>query len=379
MQVYIRARPVPSTLSSNIASNIDQADKVSYLEFFLVYNEESVQKNPLNSYGPLSYPDEPIKELSGLSFSKKPLERFESRIKAKFSISSCLGPDITKGFYTAFTEFESTRPYYTPESIWLSLKFVESQVNEKPAHRTKKDIVRDGVWCTFSDFIPRGGSPDIAGYEDHMKLLENFNAYQKVTEQWPTVAHRATFMGIPIKSEVYRLLYAHMDEIYSLARSADFNACRTIEPRVVYHGTAEESLKSIFQHGLRVTYGMFGSAIYFGSFWKACRFSYMTKEYEKRPGAILRCLAFWKDPALWSIRSDKCACAECFGKKGHADHLGLWKAKSHWVLAYPEFGGPIKNEEYACVDSSRIFIDTFGTIECKEKHHEPWDRSQCIN
>jgi len=105
----------------------------------------------------------------------------------------------------------------------------------------------------------------------------------------------------------------------------------------------------------------------------------MTQEYQKRPGALLRCLAFWPKPAMWSIRSDQCKCAECFGKKGQADHLGLWKSTSHWVLAYPEFGGPIKNEEYASADASRLIIDTVGFVECTQKHHEPWDRSQCIS
>jgi hypothetical protein len=370
MQVYLRARKVPEGISSLLEE--EQQDK-QYLEFFLVYTNDQRPKNPLcvSEAHDLS---------EGLSFPKKSLERFESRITAKFSLAASLGPDVSKGFYSAFKEFESTRPYYTPESIWLSLKFVDSQSSSKPSKRTKEDIQRDGVWCTFSDCVPRGGSPDLAGHDEHMKFLENFGHYEKASRDlWPSVEHRATFMGLPIKSEVYRLLYAHMEEIYSMARTADMNVHKSVEPRVVYHGTAAESVKSIFQHGLRTTYGMFGPAIYFGSFWKACRFAYMTQDYQKRQGAILRCLAFWPKPALWSIRSDQCKCAECFGKKGHADHLGLWKSISHWVLAYPEFGGPIKNEEYACVDASRLIIDTIGFIECTQAHHEPWDRSQCIN
>lgn len=340
MQVYLRKRTVKSN---------------SFLEYYLVYT-------------------------NCLEFPKEPLERFESRVESKFSVASCLGPDVSKGFYSAFKEFNETKNLYTPESIWLSIKFVASKPHEKAILRTKEDIERDGVWATFSDCVPRGGSPDIAGHEEHMSLLESCGKFNEVfKESWPTVEHRSIYMGVPINSLVYRVLYAHIDELYSLAESSGLQVSKESDPRVVYHGTAQDSLKSILHNGLRTTYGMFGSAVYFGSFWKAARFAYMTQDYQRRTGSILRCLAFWPKPALWSIRSDRCLCAQCYGLKGHADHLGLWKEKSHWVLAYPEFGGPIKNEEYAAINDSKIFIDTIGTIVCASENHEPWLRTQCIN
>ena len=340
MNVYLRERSIGSE---------------TFLEYYLVWSD------------------------TGLELPKVCLDRFESRITAKFSLASCLGPDVKKGYFTAFKEFELSRRFYTPDSIWLHIKFVNSKAPEKCTKRTREDIQRDGVWATFSDCVPRGGSPDLLGHAEHMALLENFGLYKKnVESKWPTVEHRATFMGLLIKDEVYRVLYAHMDELYDFAAKIDLKATKASEPRVVYHGTSTDSLKGILQYGLRTTYGMFGSAVYFGTFWKSARFAYMTQDYQKRPGSILRCLAFWPSPALWSIRSDPCKCAECFGRKGHADHLGLWKAKSHWVLAYPELDGPIKNEEYASIDASKIFIDTIGHIECTEEHHEPWARSQCI-
>lgn len=340
MQVYVRQRTVKNN---------------SFLEYYLTFAES-------------------------LQFPTAPLERFETRIVSKFSLAACLGPDVTKGFYTAFKEFNETKNLYTPESIWLSIKFVTSKAPEKAILRTKNDIERDGVWATFSDCVPRGGSPDIAGHEEHMALLESCGKFNALaSESWPTVEHRATFMGIPMHSMIYRLLYAHIDEIYEMARASGLDVSKESDPRVVYHGTSQESLKSILSHGLRTTYGMFGPAVYFGTFWKASRFAYMTQDYQKRPGSILRCLAFWPKPALWSIRSDRCLCAQCYGLKGHADHLGLWKEKSNWVLAYPEIGGPIKNEEYAAVDDSKIFIDIIGSIVCTSENHEPWLRTQCIS
>jgi hypothetical protein len=85
------------------------------------------------------------------------------------------------------------------------------------------------------------------------------------------------------------------------------------------------------------------------------------------------------------MQSEACRCQTCTAKKELpqkykvlADHLGLWSKFSDHVIAIVEQNGPIKNEEYACLDDSLIHIETLGSINCETEHHEPWKRDYSI-
>lgn len=82
---------------------------------------------------------------------------------------------------------------------------------------------------------------------------------------------------------------------------------------------------------------MLGTAIYFGSFWKAYRYAVMDSEWTPRVGAIFRVLAFWPRMFL-DIPGcrPKCSCKECMAyAKVHgpdavswaSDHLQTWSQK----------------------------------------------------
>jgi hypothetical protein len=120
---------------------------------------------------------------------------------------------------------------------------------------------------------------------------------------------------------------------------------------------------------------MLGTAIYFGSFWKAFRFSTLTQDYKQRHGAILRCLVFCNGiPQVRTDDSPGCKCTTCSGKlKGLEDHLGLWQKLCNFVMCMP--GKTIKNEEYATPDFSNVLIESVAYAKCQTEHHEPFNRT----
>lgn len=293
------------------------------------------------------------------------LERFNGRLhgpKENF-LALPLGPDYDLGILKAHDFSLLEQPCtYKPDDNWINLQGVKSLGPNGASLRTKKDICSDGTWACFADLQPKGGSPLGAK---------------------PIISYIAVFLGVPIDPFVYRLLYWHRTCIYNYANSIGFVCSLSEEPRVVYHGSAKVNVKSILKNGFELTLGMFGLAIYFGSFWKAVRFATLTQEYEKRQGAVFRCYSFWSErPVLRYMARDPCECEKCLGHDtpGNrvADHLGLWKKSSDFVVAYPELGGPIKNEEYACASNKSIFIDTVGYINSNSEHHDPWDRKKII-
>ena len=162
----------------------------------------------------------------------------------------------------------------------------------------------------------------------------------------------------------------------------------------MYHGTARPTVKNILSEGLRPTYGMLGTAVYLGSFWKAFRFATFTQTYEKRPGAVLRCYCFpTKLPLIKTVSSNRCQCDKCTGgqsgqsgqgdKFGQAgllcDHLGLWQKVTDMVIAWPTPGAPIKNEECAMPDGTLIVVDSVAHVTCHTEHHEPLNRKLLVD
>lgn len=328
-------------------------------------------------------------EAKALTFPREAIKRFEKRIQAQFKISPyALGPDVfTRGYVKSFKD-----PNIHVDST-LHVYIVDSTGADGPIKRTKEDIEATGAWIVYSDTLPRGGSPAIF----------TSVAGSSPGPDWPTVAHRSTYFGVDMSPLVYRILSVHLDEIYRFAIREDRSEEKLYtveddlnsdyEPRVVYHGTARQNVGPIFKEGLQPSQGMFGRAIYFGSFWKAFRFATLAQDYTRRSGAILRCFAFWsKQPAFRTLASEACLCRDCkilsaaaaakpnakSGLERVSDHLGLWTSLSDFVVCYPEYGGPIKNEEYACLNNRTIFIESVGHAEATTEFHEPWNRTLCI-
>jgi hypothetical protein len=227
--------------------------------------------------------------------------------------------------------------------------------DSKAAGITKKsraDLDKNGTWIAYGDCMLRGG--------------------------YPGVESKSVYYGIPIETETREALSQNIFELYSGASKTWPDCIVQNEPYVVYHGTSRDSVKSIFDIGLMPTQGMLGKAIYFGTFWKAWRFSCMTQDYAARPGAILRCYAFWRQPVIKTSESDKCLCPECGGRKEPpVDHLALWSKLGDCVIAGPT--PTLKNEEYACLNNESIVIDSVGHSTKSSVHHEPLDRTFVID
>lgn len=334
--IYLRSREVLTP------SN----DRKIFLEFFVC----------LNSHNKLSWPETKI-------------ERFEKRIlfslgQYTFNEKRPLGPNFEHGILGSYEDYEDLKKgYYVPthKTETFSIFGVHS-IGIGPSKRTSRDICSDGVWIVYRDSIPRGGTPTGYKHLDHTV--------------WP----KAVFMGHHIDSIVHRSLFGILPEIYKKAYSHGLVCNYEDDPRIFYHGTARESVANILEQGFIPSFGMFGTAVYFGSFWKAFRFATMTQEYQKRPGTILRCFAFLsKTPHFREYRNkDPCKCEECQRSSKRdplCDHLGLWQYFSDFVVAYPENESWLKNEEYAVLNGQKIVIDTIGHAEAQTEHHEPWNRN----
>lgn len=128
---------------------------------------------------------------------------------------------------------------------------------------------------------------------------------------------------------------------------------------------------------------MFGTAVYLGSFWKAYRFATLTQDYQDRPGAVIRVLAFWKRTVIRNFQSPHCYCAACCGKPTFADHQETWKQPTVDVLVMlpQESQGKfiVRNKEYACRDDSLLVLDAVCTAtRTARMSHDPWDRSMVV-
>lgn len=214
-------------------------------------------------------------------------------------------------------------------------------------------IVSNGVWAHYQDTIPRGAYAD-----------------EKIDPV-------SVFFGVPIDKSLFALLCFEMAKIYVKLGLNPLD-----DPHVVYHGTSRENVKLIIRDSFKPTMGMLGLAIYFGTFFKAFRFATRTQTYEIRPGAIMRVYAFWTTPTIKHyINSQPCVCSECVKKpespsRRIADHDAIWSKITDFVFVVA--GGPIKNDEYACIDTSKLLIEGVGHAETLTEHHEPLKRDLCI-
>ena len=230
---------------------------------------------------------------------------------------------------------------------------VNSQAPPGAIKRTHDDLLANGAWAVYLDLVPKGGplGPAVANY-----------------------------YGLPVDPKLHLLLYTAMRDVYATVATLWPQVSYASEPFVVYHGTARAAVKTILQEGLKPSFGMLGTAVYVGSFWKSFRFATLTQDYKRRPGAILRLYAFWRFPYLKTLAiSDRCKCARCGPPVPDSvaklcDHAAGWSALSKAVMVFPVPGGPIKNEEYATIDPSTLLIESVGHAEASTEHHEPFNR-----
>jgi hypothetical protein len=213
--------------------------------------------------------------------------------------------------------------------------------------RNLQNILTDGMWLSESDWIPHGGCTEAK------------------------VPFISAVYGIPIRhyltvAKYWRLIHERLGlSIYDA-------------PIVVYHGTSKEYVKSILKDGLKPFDGMFGTGVYFGSFWKAYRFATLTQDYRDRDGAIFRCYAFWKRVYIRNHYAPECPCC---GVPNYADHKQSWRSRNVDALyMYPmEYKNKwiVKNEEWCALDDSMVCYDTvaYSSRPIKDVTYNPWDRT----
>ena len=272
--------------------------------------------------------------------------RFQSRVKVDTKLQvNQWGPDFSKGSEDIKLVNGITQYQTLVKPIELQVNLVQSEY-QGVAKRTLNDIQLNGSWVTYNDTFPKGG---------------------------PLGPYVASLFGLPIDNDVHRILYKWtLRDIYTFV---DLNVEQ--DPIVVYHGTAKENTASILANGLKPSFGMLGTAIYYGSFWKAFRFATLTQDYKRRKGAILRIYAFWNSTHILTKHSGPCLCETCLRSNTAflTDHKGLWTIFGDSVLAIPFEGGPLKNEEYASLDDSKICIDSIAYAESQTEKHEPFCRT----
>jgi hypothetical protein len=188
-----------------------------------------------------------------------------------------------------------------------TIVWVDSTRHAKPAFTCQK-IVKGGMWICQGDLVAFGGvSPCVFGIPLHPSI---------------------TFEGLEL--EQWALSKKHV--------------------RVAYHGTSRELFSTISESGLKCTFGMLGTGVYVGSFWKACRFACRGQDYvEKLHPTVFR--------VVWECAEDDilkfprkfidgfCLCAQCFGnpdQKSYCAHTADWEASSKHPPQKPLYKGPWK-------------------------------------
>ena len=321
-----------------------------FLEFFLEYNAAS---NHLTL--PLTVVER-FEKRSRLLGSSMPRPLGPNLSVPGFAAAGPLGmPHVASEAYAAACKADMV-----PLGPCLAVFLVNSEASGL-TKRTADDIRANGVWCAYSDVVPKGG---------------------------PIGQSLAVVFGVPVDPAVFMVLYNGHANVQALVKANVSIVGTYTEPCVVYHGTARANAKSITSSGLQPSQGMLGNAVYFGSFWKAMRFAVMTQDYAKRDGAIFRCYGFWSRPYFKTMAvGGPCPCAECAPRLASptglkmallADHGGLWQRFADVAFVVPEVDGPIKNEECAATDASNVILDSIGYARAASEHHDPFARSSMI-
>jgi hypothetical protein len=173
--------------------------------------------------------------------------------------------------------------------------------------------------------------------------------------------------------------------------------------RVAYHGTSRELFSKISEGGLKCTYGMLGTGVYVGSFWKACRFACRGQDYVEKPNpTVFR--------VLWECQEDDilkfprkfidgyCLCAQCYknpDQKAYCAHTYDWEANSKhpppnplskrpWKAGqllpckYPSGKWATQNEEWVLNPSTIVALTEAVELDTRTiagPHYDPLQRN----
>jgi hypothetical protein len=166
---------------------------------------------------------------------------------------------------------------------------------------SQKANLRKCFWLVINDFVPRG--------EFKPESIKNKSMYFNIEIS---------------ENESFKVL-KHNEEINCILK-CNFN------PLSLYHGSGLDRKDSILKFGVYPSFGMLGTAVYLGTFFKACRYAARHQNYEFRKdgGLLFRCLAFidFKKICKYPLNGYHCACEKCkhdsFGFEYVSDHLSKW-------------------------------------------------------
>ena len=135
-----------------------------------------------------------------------------------------------------------------------------------------------------------------------------------------------SLFGIPLETPVQTSFTLHKDLLLSWSSQV------WIEARVGYHGTSYEHYQGICASGFKCTFGMLGTGVYLGSFWKACRFAARDQEYVLREKpTVLRVVWTCKEENIMTFPRPLmyCLCCECYlrpEQRSFCGHTLDWKS-----------------------------------------------------
>ena len=242
-----------------------------------------------------------------------------------------------------------------------NILWIASERHKDPYY-TNRTSLKEGMWICQDDFTPRGNvAPTVFG----ISLPPN-----------PFIE------SLPILNS------------WSLT---------TLHVRVAYHGTSKESFKEIVHSELKCTYGMLGTGIYIGSFWKACRFAARDQLYQEREHpTIMRILWACEDSDILhfprSFLDGYCLCARCYltpEQKPFCAHVadftrnakfppekplfkGVWKAGQLLPCKYPSGKWVTQNEEWIINPSLLLGIQQAIELDkstIARPHYDPLQRN----
>jgi hypothetical protein len=268
------------------------------------------------------------------------------------------------------SRYESRALLHTRDVHGIPIFHVDSAAFSKPVLTNAESITHNGVWVVPADARAAGSLPDFG------------------------IRERRCVFGIHI-------LYT---EEFLAAVCAHFPSAAALPTHVLYHGTAAEAWEGICASGLEPTFGMLGTGVYMGTFWKATRFAALTQSYQPRKdGIILR--AYVHAPRLYTFDdmlfrpAYDCPCARCTAAKESGDSAQIERAaytdhETRWALC-PEVCGAevlpqrckseptlwiLKNAEW-CLRPQCIHVQLGARLDLKtmeDAHYDPLKRSQKI-
>lgn len=201
------------------------------------------------------------------------------------------------------SQYQNRITYSNQEKTWCLIKSAPHEVSTRTS---KLFLQKSGIWICEGDCESFGGiSPCVFGIPLTEKTLTTFETH---------------------RSELHHYLQSKLQ-------------CAWITSRVSYHGTSHEHYLGICAQGFKSSFGMLGTGVYLGSFWKACRFAARDQEYKFRDTpTVIR--------IVWTCKSEDilhfprkimyCLCSECYlrqEQKSFCGHTLDWQTHAK---VYPE-------------------------------------------